>query len=313
VRDPLAKGALTAHGTRAWVTAVVTTFPLGHHVVTARDRGAPLLLPGAYDALSARLAEAAGFDAIYITGAGLANARFGVPDVGLVTLDGLVDHVAAIDDVVDAALVVDADTGFGNAVNVTHAVRRLERAGADAIQLEDQVSPKKCGHFAGKAVIDADEMELKLRAALDARRSDDTLIIARTDARATHGLEAALERAERYRAAGADAIFVEAPTSTAELRAVAAAIDAPLVANMVEGGTTPLLDCAALGAMGYAIVLYANAALRCAQRAVTDAYAELRATGSSAGLTGAMATWEERQAAVGKPAFDALEARYATP
>ena len=170
---------------------------------------------------------------------------------------------------VDAALVVDADTGFGNAVNVTHAVRRLERAGADAIQLEDQVMPKKCGHFAGKAVIDADEMELKLRAALDARRSDDTLIIARTDARATHGLEAALERAERYRAAGADVIFVEAPTSTDELRAVAAAIDAPLVANMVEGGTTPLLDLEALGTLGYAIVLYANAALRCAQRAVT--------------------------------------------
>ncbi len=200
---------------------------LAHRVVTARDRRAPLVLPGVYDALSARLAEAAGFEAIYLTGAGLANARFGVPDIGLVTLDGLVDHVAAIDDVVDAALVVDADTGFGNAVNVTHAVRRLERAGADAIQLEDQVMPKKCGHFAGKAVIDAEEMERKLQAALDARRSDDTLIIARTDARATHGLDAALERAERYRAAGADVIFVEAPTSTDELRAVAAAIDAP--------------------------------------------------------------------------------------
>src|SRR3954447_10337056 len=272
-----------------------------------------LLVPGCGNALAARVIETLRFEAIYLSGAGLTNSFYGIPDLGFLHLGDVVQHTAAIRDVVQLPLIVDADTGFGNALNVWQTVRRLERAGADAIQLEDQVMPKKCGHFAGKAVIDADEMELKLRAALDARRSDDTLVIARTDARATHGLDGALERAERYRAGGADLIFVEAPSSTDELRAVAAAIDAPLVANMVEGGTTPLLDSETLGAMGYAVVLYANAALRCAQRAVSAAYAKLRATGSSAGLVDVMATWEERQTAVGKPAFDALEARYASP
>jgi 2-methylisocitrate lyase-like PEP mutase family enzyme len=271
-----------------------------------------VLLPGVYDALSSRLAVSAGFEAVYVTGAGLANSRLGVPDVGLVTADQLVDHVAAIAEAVDVPLVVDADTGFGNAVNVRQVVRRLERAGAAAIQLEDQVFPKKCGHFSGKAVIPAREMEGKLQAALDARRSAETLIIARTDARATDGFEVALQRAERYRAIGADLIFVEAPTSTDELRAICDRIDAPLVANMVEGGSTPILPLEQLGELGFSVVLYANAALRSAQRAVSHAFAELRASGITTNLLDSMATWDERQEAVGKPYYDELEARYAS-
>jgi 2-methylisocitrate lyase-like PEP mutase family enzyme len=286
--------------------------PLAELVATARADRRPLLLPGVYDAFSARLAAAAGFEAVYLTGAGLANSRLGVPDIGLVTADQLVDHVSSLADVVGIPLVVDADTGFGNAINVMRVVRRLERAGAAAIQLEDQVFPKKCGHFAGKAVIGIEEMEGKLRAALDARRSDRTLIIARTDARAVEGFEAALERAARYRALGADLIFVEAPTSTDEMRVICDRVDAPHVANMVEGGATPTLPLDELGAMGFSVVLYANAALRCAQRALTRAFTELRESGTSANLVDSMSTWDERQEAVGKPYFDQLEARYAS-
>lgn len=286
--------------------------PLPDQLRQAVDGTAPLLLPGVYDALSARLAAAAGFDAIYVTGAGLANSRLGVPDIGLTSVDQLADHVAAISDAVEVPLVVDGDTGFGNAVNVAHTVRKLERAGASAIQLEDQVFPKKCGHFAGKAIIPLDEMAGKLQSALDARRSDDTLIIARTDARATDGIEAAVERAHRFREIGADIIFVEAPKSVDELRLFAEQIDAPLVANMVEGGSTPIVPLEDLGELGYAVVLYANAALRSAQRAVTLAYAELKSAGISTNLLDSMATWEERQNAVGKPHYDELEARYAS-
>lgn len=286
--------------------------PLPEQLRQAVDGTAPLLLPGVYDALSARLAAAAGFDAIYVTGAGLANSRLGVPDIGLTSVDQLADHVAAISDAVEVPLVVDGDTGFGNAVNVAHTVRKLERAGASAIQLEDQVFPKKCGHFAGKAIIPLDEMAGKVQSALDARRSDDTLIIARTDARATDGVDAAVERAHRFREIGADIIFVEAPRTIDELRLFAEQIDGPLVANMVEGGSTPIVPLEDLGELGYAVVLYANAALRSAQRAVTLAYAELRSAGISTNLLDSMATWEERQNAVGKPHYDALEARYAS-
>lgn len=289
-----------------------TTAPLLEQVQNARSTGQALLLPGVYDALSARLAAAAGFEALYLTGAGLANARLGVPDIGLVSLEQLVDHVAAISDRVDVPLVVDGDTGFGNAVNVTHVVRKLERAGASAIQLEDQVFPKKCGHFAGKAIVPTGEMVGKIRAAVDSRRSEGTAIIARTDARAIDGIDAAVDRAGRFLEAGADIIFVEAPTSVDELRDIARQIDAPLVANMVEGGSTPIVPLDELGQLGYSIVLYANAALRSAQYAVSRAYAELRVSGISTNLLDTMATWEERQAAVGKPEYDELEARYAS-
>jgi len=271
-----------------------------------------IALPGAYDALSARLIEQAGFSAVYVTGAGLANSSLGVPDIGLVTAIELRDHVARLADAVSVPLIVDADTGFGNAVNVYRTVRLLERAGASAIQIEDQVFPKKCGHFAGKAVISAQEMVQKVHAAVDARISDDTVIIARTDARAVSSLEEACERANLYREAGADVLFIEAPESQQELSVVGARFDVPLVANMVEGGKTPLLSVDELGEIGFSLVLFANAALRVAQHSMTELFKELSNSGSTNSLLGQMATWEERQAIVGKPHFDALELKYST-
>lgn len=277
---------------------------------TAKAKGEALVLPGAYDALTARLVQAAGFEAVYVTGAGFANSSLGVPDIGLVTASELRDHVARVADVVDIPLVVDADTGFGNAINMGRTVRQLERAGAAALQIEDQVFPKKCGHFAGKAVVTAQEMVQKIHAAVDARSSESLYIIARTDARALSSLEEAIDRARMFQEAGADALFVEAPVSLDELRIIGESLDLPLVANMVEGGKTPLLSAAELGALGFSMVLFANAALRVAQRAVTEVLAELRATGSTSAFLDRMATWEERQGAVDKPHFDVLEQKY---
>ncbi len=281
-------------------------------IASARADRRAVVLPGAYDALSARLIEAAGFPAVYVTGAGLANSSLGAPDIGLVTVTEMRDHVARIADAVDVPLVVDADTGFGNAINMRRTVRLLERAGASALQIEDQVFPKKCGHFAGKAVIPADEMVQKIHAAVDARDNEDLVLIARTDARAVSTLDEALERADLYRQAGADVLFVEAPESEDELRRIGAHFDVPLVANMVEGGRTPLLSAEQLAELGYSLVLFANAALRVSQRAMTELLRELSTSGSTNALLGQMATWDERQEGVGKPFYDALEAKYST-
>jgi 2-methylisocitrate lyase-like PEP mutase family enzyme len=281
--------------------------------VEAADRdGRAIVLPGVYDALSARLAADAGYEAIYVTGAGLANSRLGVPDIGLVSFDALLDHVTALADVVDVPLVVDADTGFGNAVTVTRTVRLLERAGAAAIQLEDQVFPKRCGHFEGKEFVSTEEMVSKLRAAADSRRDPNVLLVGRTDARATEGLDAAIARALAYRDAGADVTFVEAPTSVDELRQVGRRIPGPKLANMVEGGATPVLSAAELAELGFSIALFANAALRSAQKAVTATLTELRRTGTTTGVLDQMATWQERQEAVGKSEYDELERRYSS-
>jgi 2-methylisocitrate lyase-like PEP mutase family enzyme len=274
--------------------------------------GAPLVLPGAPDALTARLAQEIGFEAVYVTGAGVTNRFLGVPDLGLITLSELADHVEAIRDAVDIPLVVDADTGFGGPLNVRRTVQVLERRGANAIQLEDQVFPKRCGHFAGKETIPAAEMVAKLQAALDARGDDSLLIVARTDARQEFGLEEALERAESYREAGADVIFVEAPQSREELAEIGRRVDAPLLVNIVEGGDTPILPAAELGELGFSIVLYANAALRGALFGARAVLEELRSTGSTEGALDRMIEWEERQRLVGKPAFDDLSDRYAT-
>lgn len=270
----------------------------------------PLILPGAYDALSARLAQAAKFPAVYVTGAGLANAHFGIPDIGLVDLSQLCGHVTAIAEVVDLPLVVDADTGFGNAVAVTRTVRLLERAGAAAIQIEDQISPKRCGHFAGKDVIPVHEMLGKIRAALDSRKSENTLIIARTDAVSTEGLDRAIDRGQLFSEAGADAVFIEAPESRDALQAIGERVAGPLVANMVEGGLTPLLSREDLGALGFQIVLYANSALRAAQMAVTEIYEVLAEFGTTAGALNKMVSWNERQAAVAKSSYDEVERKY---
>ena len=236
----------------------------------ARQKDQCLVLPGAYDALSARIIESQGFEAVYLTGAGFANSGLGVPDIGLVTVSELRDHVARVADVVSIPLVVDADTGFGNAINMRRTIRMLERAGASAIQIEDQVFPKKCGHFSGKDVISLNEMVQKIHAAVDARDSNELQIIARTDSRAVFSLDVALERAVAFQEAGADIIFVEAPESIEEMRIIGKSSDLPLVANMVEGGKTPLKTVEELSALGFSIALFANAALRSAQKAVTE-------------------------------------------
>jgi 2-methylisocitrate lyase-like PEP mutase family enzyme len=276
------------------------------------SRDEPLILPGAPDALTARVIEALGFDAVYITGAGVTNARLGVPDLGLITLTEIADTVEAVREATAIPIVVDADTGFGGPLNVRRTVQTLERRGANAIQLEDQVFPKRCGHFAGKAVIPAAAMLGKLHAALDARSDDSLLIVARTDARQVLGLEAALERAEAYREAGADVIFVEAPQSRDELAEIGRRLDGPLLVNVVEGGDTPQLPAAELGALGFSIVLYANAALRGAVRGMQAVLEHLRRTGSTEGALEQMIGWEQRQELVGKPFFDELGDRYAT-
>jgi 2-methylisocitrate lyase-like PEP mutase family enzyme len=278
----------------------------------SREKNYCLVLPGAYDALSARVIESHGFEAIYLTGAGFANSGLGVPDIGLVTVSELRDHVARVADVVSIPLVVDADTGFGNAINMRRTIRMLERAGASAIQIEDQVFPKKCGHFDGKGVISLEEMVQKIHAAVDARDSHDLQIIARTDARAVFSLEVALERAVAFKEAGADIIFVEAPESVEEMRIIGQSSDLPLVANMVEGGKTPLKTVEELLALGFSIALFANAALRSAQKAVSQTMLELKNTGSTNGVLDALSGWEDRQNVVRKPYFDELESKYST-
>ncbi len=273
-------------------------------------RPGALMLPGCADPLTAKLAERAGFEAIYATGAGIANSLLGVADVGLTTMTEIADQLRRITAVVNAAVVVDIDTGFGNAINARRAVQEMERAGAAAVQIEDQVFPKRCGHFSGKDVISQAEMVAKLHAVLDARRDPNLVVIARTDAIAVHGFEAGVARALAYAEAGADMIFVEAATTDEQLAALPRLISAPLVANMVEGGKTPLHSVAELGDMGYGAVIFANAAMRMAAAAVRDTFAEMRATGDTRGLLDRMLSWPDRQALVGLPEIEALEARY---
>ena len=269
-----------------------------------------LLAPGAGNALTARIIQDAGFEVCYVTGAGIANTYLGAPDVGLVTATELANTTAAIAEICALPLVVDMDTGFGNAVNAYRTTRVLERAGASAIQIEDQDFPKKCGHFSGKAVIPAAEMAAKVRAAADAREDPNFLIIARTDARAIEGLEAALDRAERYIEAGADLTFVEAPTSVDEMRAITARLKVPQLANMVVGGKTPLLPQAELADIGFALVLYANTALQAAMKSMSDAMTALRRDGGVHNIIGNLAGFDERQRLVDKDFYDALEKKY---
>jgi len=223
----------------------------------------PLRVPGIYDGLSALLAEQAGFEAAFLSGACLSFARFGRPDVGLVTASEVAATVAILRDRVSLPLIVDIDTGFGNALNVQRTVRDLERAGASALQMEDQVAPKRCGHMAGKAVVSREEMVGKIKAALDARHDDATIIIARTDALAVNGFEDALDRAEHYLLAGADALFIEAPQTHEQMTIIGERFGArvPLVHNLVEGGNSPVADAAALAALNYRIALYPAALL----------------------------------------------------
>lgn len=275
------------------------------------ERRSAVIVPGAPNALTARMIADAGFEAVYVTGAGVTNAFLGVPDLGLITLSELADNVSAMRDVVGVPIVADADTGFGNAVNLTRTVKVLERAGANGMQIEDQVFPKKCGHFAGKQVIAADEAVQKIRAAADARSDQDFVIVARTDARSVLGFEAAMDRAQAFIEAGADVTFVEAPESIEEIAAIAK-LPAPQVINMVFGGKTPIVEQAELARLGYGIVVYANAPLQAAMLATKQVLAHLRAHGSTSGFEDQLLPFDERQAVVGKAAYDAIEQRYAT-
>ncbi len=270
-----------------------------------------VIVPGAFNALSAKVIEDLGFEALYITGAGVTNMWFGMPDQGFMGLAEIADHTARIRDAVSLPLLVDADTGFGNALNVYHTVRTLERAGADCIQLEDQVAPKRCGHFNGKDVIGTEEAVAKVKAAADARRDADLLIMARTDAAAVHGFDAAVDRALRFAEAGADLLFVEAVTRAEEVRALPRLLPRPQLMNMVIGGKTPIFNATELGELGYGVVLYANAALQGALTGMQKALTVLRDEKAVTESSGLVTPFAERQRLVGKPEWDALDERYA--
>ncbi|MBX0315828.1 isocitrate lyase/PEP mutase family protein [Planococcus glaciei] len=254
------------------------------------------ILPGAYDGMTARLIEETGFPAIYATGAGISNAQLGWADVGLTAVTEIADVVSRMSDVTNVPIVVDGDTGFGNAINLMRTVKQLERAGASAIQFEDQVAPKKCGHFGGKQVISKEEMVYKIKAAVDTRKDDDLSIIARTDALAVYGIGEALERANAYKEAGADVIFVEAPTTIAQLLEITANVpDIPHIINMVEGGSTPLVSLEEAEEMGFHIMLCANTVLRSAIKGIQESLRVLKQDRSQQNIHDLICTWEERQ------------------
>ena len=269
--------------------------------------------PGVYDAFTALIAAQAGFATLYVSGAAIAYTRLGRPDIGLVSMTEVAQTVAMIRDRVGAHLIVDADTGYGNALNVARTVREFERDGANAVQIEDQDFPKRCGHLEGKALIPAAEMCGKLRAALDARRAPDTLIIARTDAIAVEGFDRAIERAITYANAGADLLFVEAPKTRDDLARMAEALRGrtPLMANMVEGGKTPPLSAAELEAIGFALVIFPGGIVRAFGHLASEYYTSLAKHGSSEPFRSRMLNFAGLNELIGTPELLALGKRYA--
>lgn len=261
--------------------------------------GSIVVAPGAYDGLTARLVEASGFPAVYLTGGGVSYSALGQPDLGLVSFTEMLERAARVTQAVSLPVIADADTGYGGPLNVIRTVREYERAGVAALQLEDQALPKRCGHLARKTLVSVEEMCGKVEAACWARRDPDTIIIARTDARGVEGQEAAIARAKRYAEAGAELIFVEAPETLEELARIGRAFPSACVANMVEGGTTPLLSASELQALGFRVVIVPNLLTRVMARAALEALAELRATGSSAGLLPRMLAFPELNAFLG--------------
>jgi carboxyvinyl-carboxyphosphonate phosphorylmutase len=272
----------------------------------------PLIAPGAYDALSARMVEQAGFDVVYMTGFGTTASLIGRPDVGLLTGAEMVDNARRIVSAVDVPVIADADTGYGNAINVLRTVQLYEQAGVAGIQLEDQVAPKKCGHMSGKAVIGAEEMAGKIRAAVAARRDPDLVVIARTDAVAVSGVAEAVARARAYAEAGADVLFVEAPTSEADIEAVASELSgvAPLVFNWAEGGRTPPLPLERITELGFSLVIYPIGTLLAATAGIRSLLATLKADGTPAAALGGVPTFEEFTDLVGLPEVQELEQRF---
>lgn len=291
--------------------------PSAHHrrlelrerLASAQDGTAPpLVLPGASDAMGALLIEQAGFDAVYATGAGLANAGYGLPDIGLISLDEVVAHTGRLTEATALPVVVDADTGYGGPLSAMRTVRLLERVGAAAVQLEDQEMPKRCGHFDDHTLIPTGHMQTKIAAACEARVDPALVIVARTDARSAADIDEAIGRARGYVEAGADAIFVEAPRTVEELALVGRELaGVPLFVNVVEGGKTPELELKEYAELGFEVVLYANYLMRSMQAAGRDALAHLKAHGETLSRADRMATWEERQALFRLPEFDTAE------
>lgn len=277
---------------------------------TLIETEAPVVAPGTFNALFARLIAAAGFPAVYLSGAGVANSLLGRPDIGLITLNEMVMIGERICDVVDVPVIADGDTGYGGVHNVARTIRAYERAGIAAVQLEDQVFPKKCGHFEGKEVVGVEEMLQRIAAALDARSDDDgILIIARTDARAPLGLDEALERARLYGEAGADILFVEAPQTVEELGRIGRELSEwPLLANMVEFGKTPLLPAAELGELGFSVVITPGSITRATTKAAEDVLAELAKTGTTAGYLDRMKSFAAVNEMLGLTDANAWEA-----
>ena len=279
------------------------------HLRVLLARGGLITAPGVYDGLSARIAESAGFDALYISGGAIARGM-GYPDVGLVTQTEMVKRLEEIRAVTSLPLIVDADTGYGNALNVIRTVRAYERAGAAALHLEDQVEPKRCGHYEGKQIVDIHEMTQKIRAAIAARENPDLLLIARTDARAVAGLAEAITRGNAYAEAGADVIFVEAPQSLEEIERIAREVQAPLLINMFWGGKTPLVPPAQLAELGYRIMIVPSDLQRAASRAMQRAAAVLRQQGNTAAIAEEMASFAEREKIIGLPEIEELQRRF---
>lgn len=278
------------------------------------ERDGILKAPGGYDPISARLIEQAGAEVVYMSGSATSMATLAAPDMGLMTMTEMVDSARTIVDAVSVPVFCDADTGYGNALNVRRTVQQYERAGVAGIHLEDQTFPKRCGHFAGKDVIPTGEMTGKIEAAVEAREDDDFVLIARTDARAVEGFDAAVERSQAYLDAGADVLFFEAPTSEEELRRVGETFaDVPLLANMAEGGETPLFSADEFEAFGFDLVIYPTTGFKAMAKTLQEVYAEILDTGTQAGVMDRILTWDERDHVTHHDRMNELEARYATP
>ena len=272
-----------------------------------------ILAPGVADALNARLVAQEGFDAIYMTGAGTTAVRLGMPDIGLLTMTEMVDNAARIVDSSGLPLIADADNGYGGPLNVRRAIQAFERAGVAGVHLEDQVLPKRCGHLAGKQLVSVQDMVVKVKAAVDARRDDDFVIIARTDALAVEGFEAALERAALYGEAGADVLFVESPRTVEQLAEIPKRLEGPQLFNMASSGKTPLLGAEEIAGLGFKLVIYPNWLLLAGIRAATRVLRELKTTGGVAQLSNEVASFTEFFDLPGMPEVQRLEELYGTP
>jgi carboxyvinyl-carboxyphosphonate phosphorylmutase len=303
---------LPGNAARVLIAEVMVLESMSSRLRSLLTRDSILVAPGAHDVLTARIIEREGFEAVYMTGYGTSASLLGKPDVQLLTMTEMVQRAACMAEAVSVPVIADADTGYGNAINVMRTVREYEKAGVACAQIEDQVAPKKCGHMLGREVIPAGEMAGKIKAACDARHDEDFMIMARTDARTTHGLQEALERGKAYEEAGADILFIESVESEDEMRAATSSFGVPVLANMLEHGRTPLLSAKQLEAIGYDIVIFCVSSTYVAARAVTDLMRTLRAEGTTKTMLDRMVTFEEFNKLLGLPDIRRAEKEYAT-